>query len=78
METTTLTSILQCPIEDCKFHYKIIKGPLSILKNHIFRDHDYLEKLKTAVKFDLIENIQEKRSAKWLSDNLASKALERK
>ena len=63
-------------MEDCKYHHRIIEGPFSLLKNHIFRDHDYLEKLKTAVKLGLIEGIQEKRSAKWLSDQLAMKGTQ--
>ena len=64
---------LKCPIDDCKFHYKMIEGPLSLLRSHILRDHDYLEKLKTAVKLGLIEGLQEKRSAEWLSGQLAMK-----
>jgi len=63
-------------MSDCKFHYKMIKGPLSLLRSHIFRDHDYFEKLKTAVKLGVIEGLQEKRSAKWLSEQLAMKGTQ--
>ena len=72
----TIFHELKCPVEKCPYHDRLIKGPLSILKNHIFRDHDYLEKLKTAVKFGLIESPQEKRSAKWLSEQLSTKGIQ--
>ena len=71
-----MTFHLKCPIGDCKFHYKMIEGSLSLLRDHIFRDHDYLEKLKTAVKLGVIEGLEEKRSPKWLSDHLAEKGVQ--
>ena len=64
-----------CPIPYCKFRNKIIDGPISLLKNHIFRDHDYREKQETAVKLGVIEGLQERRSPKWLSDHLAEKGI---
>jgi len=70
-----MTNSLRCPIGDCKFHEKIIEGSLSLLRDHIFRDHDYLEKLKTAVKLGIIEGLGEKRSPKWLSNHLAEKGV---
>lgn len=75
MEIVRLTNLFKCPIVDCKFHNKVIEGSLSLLKNHIFRDHDYFEKLKTAVKLEMIKGIQERRSSKWLSDHLAVKGI---
>ena len=66
---------LFCPIPDCKSRNKIIEGEISLLIEHIFRDHDYIEKLKTAVSLGLIENLQERRSPKWLSDHLAEKGV---
>jgi len=71
-----MTFHLKCPIGDCKFHSIMIEGSLSLLRDHIFRDHDYLEKLKTAVKLGVIEGLQEKRSPKWLSDHLAEKGAQ--
>ena len=71
-----MTFHLKCPIGDCRFHNKVIIGSLSLLKDHIFRDHDYLEKLKTAVKLGVIEGLYEKRSPKWLSDHLAEKGVQ--
>lgn len=58
-------------MEDCKFHNKVVKGDIVFLESHIFREHDYVEKLKTAFKHKLIESIQEHRSAQWLSEKLA-------
>jgi len=63
--------ILQCPIEDCRFHKMKIPGSQSLLKNHIFKDHDYLEKLTTAAKLGLIENLEEHRSPQWFADKLS-------
>ena len=71
----TISHSMNCPVQPCKFHDRIIKGPLSLLKNHIFRDHDYIEKLKTAVSFGLIQSIQEKRSPQWLADQLALEGI---
>ena len=70
-----MTNSLRCPIDDCRFHFKMIIGSLSLLKNHIFRDHDYREKQETAVKLGVIEGLQERRSPKWLSDHLAEKGI---
>ena len=70
-----MTRHLKCPIPDCKSHEKMIIGSLSLLRGHIFRDHDYLEKLKTAVNLGIIEGLQERRSPKWLSDHLAEKGV---
>lgn len=67
---------LICPIVDCEFHYKMIKGPLSLLRSHIFRDHDYFEKLKTAFQLGLIQNLQEQRSPQWLADQIATKGTQ--
>jgi len=50
-------------------------GSLSLLRDHIFRDHDYREKLKTAAKLGVIKGLWEKRSPKWLSDHLALKGV---
>jgi len=71
----TIFHLMNCPVQPCKFHHRIIKGPLSLLKNHIFRDHDYIEKLKTAVSFGLIQSIQEKRSPLWLAEQLALEGI---
>ena len=70
-----MTNSFRCPIADCKFHFKMIEGSLSLLSAHIYRAHDYLEKLKTAVKLGIIEGLYEKRSAKYLSDHLALKGV---
>ena len=70
-----MTLHLKCPIPNCKSHEKMIEGALSLLRDHIFRDHDYLEKLKTAVNLGIIEGLQERRSPKWLSDRLAEKGV---
>ena len=64
-----------CPIPYCKSHNKVIDGSLSLLSNHIFRDHDYREKLETAKKLGIIEGLYERRSPKWLSDHLAEKGV---
>ena len=66
---------IECPVPDCKSHKKMIEGSLSLLSNHIFRDHDYREKLETAVKLGVIKGFWEKRSLKWLSDHLAEKGV---
>ena len=71
-----MTLHLKCPIGDCRFHNKVIDGPLSTLRDHIYRDHDYLEKLKTAVKLGVIKGLYEKRSPKWLSKRLAEKGVQ--
>lgn len=71
----TTFHLLNCPVQPCEFNHRIIKGPLSLLKKHIFRDHDYIEKLKTAVSFGLIQSIQEKRSPQWLADQLALEGI---
>ena len=57
----------------CTLFYKdeIIHANKSQIKNHIYYDHDYLEKLKEAVKRGLIDSIEERRSPKWLVDKLA-------
>ena len=70
-----MTNSLRCPIADCKFHFKMIEGSLSLLSAHIYRAHDYLEKQETAVKLGVIEGLQERRSPKWLSDHLAEKGI---
>lgn len=70
-----MTDSFTCPIPYCKFHHKIIQGSLSLLKNHIYRDHDYREKIKTAVNLGVIKGFYEKRSAKYLSDHLALKGV---
>jgi len=72
----TIFHFLKCPIENCKYHYRIIEGPLSILRNHIFRDHDYFEKLKTAFQLGLIQSLQERRSPYWLADQLTTKGTQ--
>lgn len=66
---------LFCPIPNCESHNKIIDGPISLLSEHIYRAHDYTEKLKTAVNLGVIKGLYEKRSAKWLSDHLALKGV---
>lgn len=71
-----MTKSMTCPIGDCEFQNKVIEGELSLLRDHIFRDHDYLEKQKTAVKLGIIQGLEEKRSAKWLSDHLAEKGVQ--
>jgi len=70
-----MTDSLRCPIDDCRFHFKMITGSLSLLRDHIYRAHDYVEKLKTAKKLGIIEGLEEKRSANWLSDHLAKKGV---
>jgi len=71
MGNVSLT-VLTCPVKDCKFHYLRIEGPYSLLRDHIFRDHDYAEKTKTAFEIGLIESLEDRRSSKWLAENLAS------
>jgi len=71
-----MTRDLDCPVINCKFHNRMTKGPLSLLINHIFRDHDYREKLETAVNLGVIKGLWERRSPKWLSDHLAEKGAQ--
>ncbi len=71
-----MTNSLRCPIDDCRFHFKMIKGSLSFLRDHLFRDHDYVEKLETAVKLGVIKGLWERRSPKWLAERLAEKGVQ--
>ena len=60
-----------CPIEECKKHSTIITCSLKDLENHIYYFHDYQQKLQTAFNFGIIPNVSERRSARWLSKELA-------
>ncbi len=68
-------TVFTCPVKDCKFHNRRIEGSYSLLRDHIFRDHDYTEKTKTAFELGLIESPEDKRSSKWLAENLASRCI---
>lgn len=70
-----MTKSMTCPIGDCEFQNKVIEGELFLLSDHIYRAHDYLEKLKTAVKLGVIKGLWERRSPKWLADHLAEKGV---
>ncbi len=60
----------------CTLHCndKLIYAERKQIKYHIYHDHDYEEKLRTARAIVLIET-DEKRSAEWLSIHLAELSI---
>jgi hypothetical protein len=42
---------------------------------HILNDHDYLEKLESAVNKGIIHDISERRNPKWLAEALSDFSL---
>lgn len=71
----SLILLRRCPIPSCKHNHKLVYADKSQIKNHIFRDHDYLEKLEAAATLGLIHDISEHRSPSWLAEGLVDFSL---
>ena len=67
---------LRCPFDNCSCNKRIIVAPLNLLKNHVYSDHDYAEKIILATKFGIIKNFSEKRSSEWLAKQLSLKGIQ--
>ncbi len=59
----------RCPVESCKCHMSIIFAEISQIKNHL-SEHDYRELLEIAFNLGIISSLSERRSPKWLIDEL--------
>jgi len=70
----SIAVLIRCII--CTLYYKdeLIHAERLQIKNHIYYDHDYTDKLKSARAIDLI-GTNEKRSADWLSAHLAELSI---
>lgn len=71
----SLIVLRKCPIPDCKYSHKLVYADKFQIRNHIFRDHDYQEKLESAFNHGLIHDVSERRSPSWLAENLADLSL---
>jgi len=66
----------RCVVCTLKCRDKTINSEKRLLQNHILYDHDYTDSLKTARFVGLIAE-KEKRSPKWLAENLANLSIVR-
>ena len=65
---------VRCVVCTFKCNDKVIQTEKSRLQNHILYDHDYTDNLKAARFVGLIGK-KEKRSRKWLAENLATLSI---
>lgn len=66
---------LQCPIESCEYHIKIIIGAISALEDHLFYDHGYYTKKERAEQLGIVRIGQSTLTARELSRQLAKKGI---
>ena len=66
---------LQCPIDDCLFHFKIILAPISVLEEHLYHDHGYYTKKQYAEQLGIIPISQPGITARELSRKLAKEGI---
>ena len=64
----------RCVICTLRYKDKLILAERIQIKHHIYYDHDFTDKLRTAKAICLIETY-EKRSAEWLSFHLAELSI---
>jgi hypothetical protein len=58
-----------CLFENCPYSKKIVVAPKSIIIKHLTK-HDYTQSLQLAVDFRIIDNVTDRRSPYWLSEQL--------
>lgn len=66
-----------CPLQTCRFYAKPIIAERSMIRKHIYHDHDYQELVEASVQSGIIKDLHEKRSPDYLSEQLAEIGIRR-